>query len=71
MEKMTTISTTYARVAIILLALNFVFTGYAITKLAAVGEDTTEPKKETKATTGSETLKEGKTEQAASEEDAE
>jgi|TARA_B100000085_G_scaffold283532_1_gene314421 uncharacterized protein YpmS len=70
MEKMTTISTTYARVAIILLALNFVFTGYAITKLAAVGEDTTKPK-ETKATTSSETLKEGKTEQEASEEDAE
>jgi len=38
MEKMTTISTTYARVAIILLALNFVFTGYAITKLVAEPE---------------------------------
>ncbi len=34
MDKMTTISTTYARIAIILLALNFVFTGYAITKLS-------------------------------------
>ena len=35
---MTTISTTYARIAIILLALNFVFTGYAITKLASLSD---------------------------------
>jgi hypothetical protein len=46
MDKMTTISTTYARIAIILLALNFVFTGYAITKLANIdaGSGTTEEK---------------------------
>ncbi len=43
MDKMTTISTTYARVAIILLALNFVFTGYAITKLASLEDDTDQP----------------------------
>ena len=46
MEKMTTISTTYARIAIILLALNFVFTGYAITKLANI-----EPTETTQKTT--------------------
>ncbi len=49
MEKMTTISTTYARIAIILLALNFVFTGYAITKLANI-ESTETPKKTTETT---------------------
>tara|TARA_Y100001973_G_C5179964_1_gene324247 strand:- start:1384 stop:1542 length:159 start_codon:yes stop_codon:yes gene_type:complete len=43
MEKMTTISTTYARVAIILLALNFVFTGYAITKLVNLEDSTVTP----------------------------
>jgi|TARA_R100000808_G_C2090835_1_gene111319 hypothetical protein len=47
MEKMTTISTTYARIAIILLALNFVFTGYAITKLATI--ESTETTKEAPA----------------------
>ena len=54
MEKMTTISTTYARIAIILLALNFVFTGYAITKLANI-ESTETPKKTTKTTETTET----------------
>lgn len=31
---MTTINTTYARICILLLAVNFVLTGYAITSLA-------------------------------------
>lgn len=48
MEKMTTISTTYARIAIILLALNFVFTGYAITKLANIETPETTEATETK-----------------------
>ena len=38
MDKMTTVSTTYARITIMLLALNFVFTGYAITKLVTLAE---------------------------------
>jgi hypothetical protein len=42
MEKMTTVNNTNARNAIILLALNFVFTGYAITKLASM-EDAQPP----------------------------
>lgn len=46
---MTTISTTYARIAIILLALNFVFTGYAITKLANI-ESTETPETPEKTT---------------------
>lgn len=33
MDKMTTISTTYARICILLLAVNFVLTGYAINSL--------------------------------------
>ncbi len=49
MEKMTTISTTYARIAIILLALNFVFTGYAITRLVNI--DSTTPTEETSEST--------------------
>lgn len=34
MSKMTTINTTYARICILLLAVNFVLTGYAITEMA-------------------------------------
>ena len=34
MNKMTTVSTTYARIAIVLLAFNFVLTGYVISTLA-------------------------------------
>lgn len=36
---MTTISTTYARICILLLAVNFVFTTYAITKLTSLGDE--------------------------------
>ncbi len=49
MSKMTTISTTYARICILLLAVNFVFTTYAITKLTSL-EDQYPPEKVMKET---------------------
>lgn len=42
MSKMTTINTTYARICILLLAVNFVLTGYAITEMARLQTDTGE-----------------------------
>ena len=37
-NKMTSVNTTYARIVLILLAVNLLFTGYVVTRISSVSE---------------------------------
>ena len=45
-NKMTEVNTTYARIVLILLAVNLLFTGYVVTKLTSTSEAATPAKVE-------------------------